>query len=408
MSEIIGWSAAAIAVALAPFYLLLASVLAAAVLGRREKRSSTISQSPSKRFLIIIPAHDEQDLIATTVRSCQALDYPPDLYSIHVIADNCTDRTAEAAREAGARVYERFNVTLKSKGHALEEFFSAVPEASTLAGAYDAAVIVDADTALDDQLLRRFSDSLDRGHDWIQAYYTVSNADATWRTRLMTYAFSLTNGVWMLGLDRLGLSVGLKGNGMCFSRQGLSRHPWRAHGLVEDMEFALMLREAGERIHFLKDAIVRGEIVSRGGSAAESQRIRWESGRKSLRESFLRPIVASTRLNPMKKIVYIVDLYFPPLGRLAMATVLPAVMLIVQVWMGRSVLGLDFFILDIYAGMMVLLALYALSPLVVMDLPVRYLSALLALPYFLFWKAFKTFGRKPASWIRTPREVGRK
>src|SRR5262249_39063394 len=153
-----------------------------------------------------------------------------------------------------------------------------------------AAVLIDADTNVDPGLLRIFDRALGEGKDWVQGYYTVRNPDASWRTRMMTYAFSLANGVWMLGLDRLGLGVGLRGNGMCFSRRGLRRVPWEAHGLVEDMEFAQILPVRGERVRFEPDARVFGEMVSRGGSGAASQRQRWEVGRRSLRGKFARPL----------------------------------------------------------------------------------------------------------------------
>ena len=143
--------------------------------------------------------------------------------------------------------------------------------------------MIDADTIVDPGILTAFAAALGEGKDWVQCYYTVRNPDASWRTRMMTYAFSLFNGVWLLGQDRLGLAVGLKGNGMCFSTRGLGRFPWRAYGLTEDLEFSWMLRIAGERTHFLPGTRVCGTMLSRGGSAATAQRLRWEAGRKATR-----------------------------------------------------------------------------------------------------------------------------
>ena len=111
----------------------------------------------------------------------------------------------------------------------------------------DALVIVDADTTVDPGLLVEFDRELRSGHDWIQAYYTVANPDESWRTRLLTYAFSLFNGVMPLGKTRLGLGALFTGNGMCFSVRGLRRVPWHCHGLVEDMEYSWILRIAGEQ-----------------------------------------------------------------------------------------------------------------------------------------------------------------
>ena len=270
--------------ALVPFLLFFVAITLAAYLGRPRLVDGLPTQSRS-RFLIVIPAHDEAGVIGTTVRSCLALDYDPSLFSIYVIADNCTDSTADEAREAGASVVERSDPNSRSKGHALDYFFTHIPAGNPEAG-HDATVIVDADTLVDPGLLRVFDRALVKGKDWLQGYYSVSNPDASWRTRMMTYAFSLANGVWMVGLDRLGLGVGLKGNGMCFSSRGLRRFPWKAHGLVEDMEFALMLRVQGERVSFEPEARVFGEMVSRGGAGAASQRRRWEVGRRSAPRDF--------------------------------------------------------------------------------------------------------------------------
>ena len=233
---------------------------------RRARRgiSPTGVSSGSSRFLFLIPAHDEAGAIGITVRSCRSVAYDPERFQICVIADNCTDGTAAEAAAAGAVVVTRRDPARRSKGFALDDFFRgeiADPEVRPC----DAFVLVDADTSVAPDLLAAFDRALGRGDDFTQGYYTVRNAEASWRTRLMTYAFGLANGVWPLGMDRLGLSVGLKGNGMCFRSSALRRFPWRAHGLVEDMEFAWQLRLAGERVRFEPSARVYGEMVSRGG-----------------------------------------------------------------------------------------------------------------------------------------------
>ncbi|WP_435011800.1 glycosyltransferase family 2 protein (plasmid) [Tundrisphaera lichenicola] len=384
---------------LAPFFVFLGLLVLAALLGRAPSLSSTDRRW---RFLIVIPAHDEEGVIASTVQSCRALSYPAELFTTWVIADNCTDGTAGAARQAGASVVERQAPDLRSKGHALEYFFSEIPEGRPESG-YDAVVLIDADTVVDPGLLDTFGKALNQGQDWVQGYYTVRNPDASWRTRLMTYAFSLANGVWMLGLDRLGLSVGLKGNGMCFSSRGLRRFPWRAYGLVEDMEFALMLRTRGERVHFLPEARVFGEMVSRGGPGAASQRRRWEAGRRALRGKFAGPLARSESIGVYRKTMYLLDLFFPPLVSLALGLAMAfslALAHLVGNGSGRLVEGL----LVAQVAMAILLSAYAISPTVVMGLPLRYLGSLVALPYYAAWKIAVAAGRGPRSWVRTPRE----
>ena len=75
------------------------------------------------KFALIISAHNEEAVIGNMVESLNALDYDDDSYDIFVIADNCTDKTAQRAAEAGAIVYERADKEKRGKGFALEWFF---------------------------------------------------------------------------------------------------------------------------------------------------------------------------------------------------------------------------------------------------------------------------------------------
>jgi cellulose synthase/poly-beta-1,6-N-acetylglucosamine synthase-like glycosyltransferase len=396
--------AIAITVALIPFFGYLAAVTLAALSAPRPGRpiEGQGAGPGAPRFVVVIPAHDEEGVIAETVRSCLAIDYPPGLARVVVIADNCVDGTAEAARAAGAEVVERRTPDRRSKGHALEYLFGRF-QGGELGPEPDAYALVDADTVVDPGLLRTFAGALARGCAWSQCYYTVRNPDASWRTRLMTYAFSLFNGVWPTGQGRLGLGVGLKGNGMCFDSRALRRFPWRAYGLVEDLEFSWMLKMAGERVHFLRETRVFGEMVSRGGAAAAAQRSRWEAGRRALRGRFLGPLLRSEQFGIVRKTAYAIELIFPPLVALAASLVLasaihPAARIAPGLLPAARALA------PIHAAMAASLLIYALSPLRVMGLPARHLLALAALPYYAAWKLAAVARRRPDAWVRTARE----
>jgi cellulose synthase/poly-beta-1,6-N-acetylglucosamine synthase-like glycosyltransferase len=351
--------------------------------------------------MIVIPAHDEEDGIGATIASCRSLSYPPSDYCVQVIADNCGDGTARIAREAGAEVFERHDLDRRAKGYALEDFLRRAVAAKRSVPC-DAYVVIDADTVVAADLLERFSEALDEGADWVQGYHTVRNPDASWRTRLMTYAFSLFNGVWLLGLDRLGLSVGLRGNGMCFSAQGLSRFPCDSHGLAEDLEFSWRLRVAGERVRFWPAARVFSEMVSRG-RAAVSQRRRWEEGRRQLPAEFRGPLLRSMKIGCFQKLVGLAELYFPPLTKLLVLLVaacsihLAAVAFPSLVPAARLQQPLHIF-------MVLTTAVYAISPFLCMGLPVRSAWGLAALPYFVVWKSVVTARGKTTAWLRTQRE----
>jgi hypothetical protein len=189
---------------------------------------------------------------------------------------------------------------------------------------------------------------------------------------------------------------------MCFSTRGLARFPWRAYGLTEDLEFSWMLRIAGERIHFLPTTRVCGTMLSRGGSAAAAQRLRWEAGRRAARGLFLGPLLRSCQIGPLPKLMYLIDLVFPPLVSLLLG-LLVALSLDLGTILDPRWLGWSRWLLPVHGLMAVVLACYALSPLVALDLPVRYLASLIALPYYAVWKLLTSCG-KPRDWVRTPRE----
>jgi cellulose synthase/poly-beta-1,6-N-acetylglucosamine synthase-like glycosyltransferase len=326
-----------------------------------------------------------------------------------VIADNCTDQTATLAAAAGARVVERFNQQKKSKGFAIEYLIAQLQESAEF-DQLDALVIVDADTTIDPDLLTHFDRRVRNGTDWIQAYYTVANPDDTWRTRLMTYAFSLFNGVLLLGLNGLGASAGFKGNGMCFTTRGLRRVPWACYGLVEDMEFSWVLRVAGESIAFDPDVKVHGAMVKSGGEAAANQRRRWEFGRSEIRRKYLGPVLSSTKLTIKDRILLATELTLPTMSSLvlilAAALLFNSALFAWSLWNEQVLVPAALLVLSIVIT--VAMAMYMMSPFLAMRLPWYYWKTLLFAPVYLIWKLAISKAGRPQQWIRTARETAAK
>jgi cellulose synthase/poly-beta-1,6-N-acetylglucosamine synthase-like glycosyltransferase len=384
-----------------PYFLFLLASSLGALSARPRNRAP--SGRGERRFLVVIPAHNEEAGLAATVRSCRALDYPPDRFDVLVIADNCTDATAEVAHAEGAVAVERHDDTKKSKGFAIEWLIDGLRERGEL-DRYDAVVIIDADSTASPNLLYSLDTSLALGNDWAQCFYTVANPDDSWRTRLLTYAFALFNGVIPLGQWALGQSAGFKGNGMCFSMRGLARVPWRCRGLVEDMEYSWEVRLAGGKIAFVPEAQVFGVMLSGGGPAAAAQRRRWEFGRKALKARRLPTLLTTPRLGLLEKAVSIVELTLPTLVEMAG---IAAVLLPVNAWaVSRSTWPAAFPIVLVGTSiiMIVALALYGLCPFLVFRLPWSYLSSLLHAPFYAAWKLVVALGGRPTQWVRTARE----
>jgi 1,2-diacylglycerol 3-beta-glucosyltransferase len=208
-----------------------------AFLSLLSRRIAVPKGDTSTSFDVIVPAHNESVGIVATVASLRAMQYPASQFRILVVADNCTDDTAERASAAGATVLVRQHATEKGKGYALAHAYAA----SLADGFASAVVVVDADTSVTPNLLTAFSARFAAGASAVQAEYGVRNAQASWRTRLMVIALTLFHGVRSLGRERLRVSCGLRGNGMGFSVATIRRVPPRAFSIVEDVEYGVAL-----------------------------------------------------------------------------------------------------------------------------------------------------------------------
>jgi cellulose synthase/poly-beta-1,6-N-acetylglucosamine synthase-like glycosyltransferase len=357
---------------------------------------------PRLRFDIIVPAHDEESGIGATIASLRRLDYPADRVRILIVADNCADTTARVAGEAGAIVLVRDEPTRRGKGYALALGFARA-EADAVA---DAVVVIDADTTASPNLLRAFARRFQADAHAVQASYGVRDPEASWRARLMVLALAIFHGLRSLGRERLGLSAGLRGNGMGFTREVLRRVPPEAFSIVEDVEYGIKLAEAGVRVGYVPEAEVLGDMAPRGAAAA-TQRRRWEGGRAALARAHAPRLLAEgLARRDAVRLDLAMDLLVPPLSSLALAALLgAAAALVVHVALGGSatamvpwLLALGFLTAHVLRG----LSLSGAGP--------RGLFTLLWAPVYVAWKIGLRLRRSPRGsqeWIRTARDGGR-
>jgi 1,2-diacylglycerol 3-beta-glucosyltransferase len=385
-------AATAIPVVGAALYLALLAVLA-----RRPVPPAAVA--PDCRFDIVVPAHNEEREIGQTVASLLAVAYPRDKFRVRVVADNCSDRTAEVAAAAGAQVLVRTDASRRGKGHALAFAF----ERCLADGFCDAIVVIDADTVVSKNLLSAFAARFARGAAALQAEYGVRNPASSWRTRLMTIALAAFHGVRSLARERLGVSCGLRGNGMAFSRALLQTNPPRAFSIVEDLEYGIQLGYAGVRVVYVHDAQVLGYMAATE-HASRSQRRRWERGRQAVaREHVPALLTGALRQRNGTLLDLALDLLVPPLGQL---------LVIAAAGFGLSLLALPF-------GALVAPWLWALALLgIVVHVFAGWASSgvgliglrdLLCVPAYLVWKLtlrVSDQGKRPEEWVRTTREAG--
>lgn len=377
---------------LATTYLLLLTVLSG-------RRSAPICAQRDQKFLIIVPAHDEAAGIARTVESLKSLDWPADQFRTLVIADNCSDDTASIAREAGAQVLERSDANLRGKGYALKLAYEHALEESWA----DAVVVIDADTDTSPLMLRAFAARLEQGAGAVQAFYGVRNPMASWRTRLSTIALAIFHRLRGRGRERLGLSSGLRGNGMCFALEALRKVPHRAFSLVEDLEYGIELGRAGIRVWYADEAEVLADMVS-GEKAARSQRERWEGGRLRMAQTHGPRLLADAlRQRSAVLLDLAADVLTPPLGYIGLGS-----LLLVLLAFGLLMLQLVSVVVALIAVVPLLIVLLHVARGVSLSgLGLRAWLDIAMAPFYVLWKLSLMLRRKAGKkddWIRTQRE----
>jgi len=246
-------------------------------------KKEACTADPTNVFAIIIPAHDEESVISALVENCGQLDYPKEMYDTFVIADNCTDNTAQVATAAGAAVWKRFNDQERGKGYAMEWAFNRL---YSLQKKYDAVVVIDADNLVSLNYLRIMNQRLLQGDKIIQGYLDSKNPDDTWITRSIHVGYVITNRFWQLAKYNLNLSCALGGTGMCIAVDMLRKFGWGANSLTEDLEFQVKALLNGFRVTWAHEAKVFDEKPLTMKQSMQ-QRQRWMQGHCTVASRYL-------------------------------------------------------------------------------------------------------------------------
>ncbi|GAA0734603.1 glycosyltransferase family 2 protein [Clostridium oceanicum] len=226
------------------------------------------------KFALIVAAHNEQLVIADIINSLKMLNYNKKLYDIFVIADNCTDKTAEIARKNGALVYERCDKKRRGKGYALEWMFSKIYK---MENKYDSVVIFDADNLVHKDFLKEMNQKVLQGYKVVQGYLDSKNPLDSWITGSYSISFWTMNRMFQLARYNLGLSSQLGGTGFCIGIDILKELGWGATCLTEDLEFSCKLVLNGYKVGWAHDAIIYDEKPLKLAQSWR-QRKRWMQG----------------------------------------------------------------------------------------------------------------------------------
>jgi cellulose synthase/poly-beta-1,6-N-acetylglucosamine synthase-like glycosyltransferase len=244
--------------------------------------------------------------------SLQTQTYDPAKFRVHVLADNCNDATAAIARGFGVTVHERNEPDLPGKGQVIAWALPKLLETEV-----DTFVFLDADSTVDPHFLSVVDAYLSAGSEAIQTSYRVADPDGSPLASLRALAFALMHELRGRGKGRVGVSVGIWGNGFVLSRRALMAQGWRSFSSVEDAEHHLDQVLAGRRVDFAPEASVYGDMPGNFRSA-RSQQVRWEAGRLSLLRRYATRLMYSAyiRRSPSAACA-LTELLLPPLSVLA-------------------------------------------------------------------------------------------
>ena len=229
------------------------------------------------KYAVLISARNEEAVITQLIDSIRDQSYPGDLVTVFVVADNCTDHTADAARRAGAAVYERFNTVNVGKGFALDYLLGKI-RADYPKGEFDGFFVFDADNLLDESFISEMNKTFSAGHEIITSCRNSKNYATNW----ISAGYSL----WFLRESKylnyprmlIGSSCAVSGTGFLVSGRIIEENDgWKFFTLTEDIEFAVHSVINGRRIAYCNTAVLYDEQPFTFRQAW-NQRLRWAKG----------------------------------------------------------------------------------------------------------------------------------
>lgn len=237
---------------------------------------------PEARFLVLVAAHNEEDVIESTLENLKKIDYPENLYDLYVVNDNSIDKTGEICDQCGVRHIDTIEKKFEKEGvgkSAGLQYALRYLGFEKLKNKYDMLLVLDADNHVDSNILTEINSQwIDEGKpEAIQTYLDSKNAESTIATGYAT-AYNITNRFFQLPKKRLGLNNAIGGTGFAVRMDWLiNTGGFNYKSLVEDLEMSIEIFKSGGRVswnHFVRIYDEKPDTLK----VSIKQRIRWCQG----------------------------------------------------------------------------------------------------------------------------------
>ena len=260
--------------ALGIFYINQIYYLIMSVFFKKKKYQET---KVNHHYGVIIAARNEELVIGDLIDSIKKQNYPSELIDIFVVADNCTDNTADVAKEKGAYVFQRFDEINKGKSYALDfAFKKIIKEFNELN--IEAFVIFDADNLLDQDFMKEINKCYDAGNIAITGFRAPKNFSDSWISGGASYMYLRESRQVHHVRAKMGTSTYVSGTGYLIDKSIILKDGgWIYNTLVEDIELSTVLITENKKIAFCEDAIFYDEQPPTLKDSWR-QRLRWSRG----------------------------------------------------------------------------------------------------------------------------------
>ncbi|MBQ7349232.1 MAG: glycosyltransferase family 2 protein, partial [Clostridia bacterium] len=232
------------------------------------------------KYALCVPARNEEKVIKNFLESVAHQDYPLDKLTVFVVADNCTDNTANIEREFKENglkvvVYEHYNPDERTKGFALRYLFDVI-ERDYGRENFEGYFIFDADNVINQNYITKMNEAFEEGNKIIVSFRNSKNLNQNWISFGYAMHWLRTCLTESRGKSVLKQACRVQGTGILFANE-LVKDGWIHTGLTEDRAFCTDAVVKNYKLSYCDEAIFYDEQPCKL-KVALRQRLRWAKG----------------------------------------------------------------------------------------------------------------------------------